>query len=66
MNINNKDNQLMISKQMYLAVLENEIRILFEHYYNIHAEGTGHYNTAVHVLHERMAEIALENKYNVY
>jgi hypothetical protein len=50
-------NQFFTSREEYIAVLENEVEILRRYYYSPSAEGTGHYNTAIGVLTERIAEL---------
>jgi hypothetical protein len=50
-------NQFFTSREEYIAVLENEVEILRRYYYNPAAEGTGHYNTAISVLSERINEL---------
>ena len=41
----------------YLAVLRNEVNTLQKEYYKPQEEGTGHFNTAVMVLKQRIKEI---------
>jgi hypothetical protein len=48
-----------IDKEQYIAVLEKEISVL-QSRYDPSQEGTGHYNTAIHVLQNRVAELELE------
>jgi hypothetical protein len=43
--------------EMYLAVLRKERETLLKEYYDPHAEGTGHFNTAAYVLEMRINEI---------
>jgi outer membrane protein assembly factor BamD (BamD/ComL family) len=50
-------NQFFTSREEYIAVLENEVEILRRYYYSPSAEGTGHYNTAISVLTERINEL---------
>lgn len=50
-------NQFFTSREEYIAVLENEVEILRRYYYNPAAEGTGHYNTTISVLTERINEL---------
>ena len=46
-----------ISKEEYVAVLQTEVETLRRYYYDPHAEGTGHFNTAISVLEQRIKEI---------
>jgi len=46
-----------ITKEEYIAVLETEKEVLLRYYYNIDAEGTGHFNTAAGVLQQRIDEL---------
>ncbi len=46
-----------ITKKTHLKVLEKEINILEKKYYKPNSGGTGHYNTAISVLKERMNDI---------
>jgi hypothetical protein len=41
----------------YLAVLRNEVANLQRDYYKPNEEGTGHFNTAISVLKQRIKEI---------
>ena len=41
----------------YLAVLHNEVNTLQKEYYKPQGEGTGHFNTAITVLNQRIKEI---------
>lgn len=41
----------------YLAVLRNEVNTLQKEYYKPQGEGTGHFNTAITVLKQRIQEI---------
>ena len=50
-------NQFFTSREEYVAVLENEVEILRRYYYSPATEGTGHYNTAISVLTERIGEL---------
>lgn len=43
-------------KEDYIQVLEKEISVL-KGRYNPNSEGTGHYNTAISVLEDRVKEI---------
>jgi hypothetical protein len=42
---------------MYLAILNNEIAVLKREYFKPQEEGTGHFNTAISVLQQRVDEI---------
>ena len=42
---------------MYLAILNNEIAVLKRDYFKPQEEGTGHFNTAISVLQQRVDEI---------
>jgi hypothetical protein len=44
------------SREEYVAVLMNEIETL-RRYYKPSEEGTGHFNTAINVLEQRIKEI---------
>jgi hypothetical protein len=48
------------SNEEYVAVLETEAETLRRYYYNPDQEGTGHFNTAVTVLENRIKEIKNE------
>lgn len=41
----------------YLAVLRNEVATLQREYYKPNEEGTGHFNTAISVLKQRIQEL---------
>jgi hypothetical protein len=41
----------------YLAVLRNEVATLQREYYKPNEEGTGHFNTAISVLKQRIGEL---------
>lgn len=41
----------------YLAVLRNEVATLQREYYKPNEEGTGHFNTAIGVLKQRIQEL---------
>jgi hypothetical protein len=45
------------TKEEYIAVLETEAETLRRYYYNPDAEGTGHFNTAISVLEQRIEEL---------
>jgi len=45
------------SREEYVAVLMNEIETLRRYYYKPAEEGTGHFNTAINVLENRINEL---------
>ena len=47
----------VLTKQEYIAVLENEREILLRHYFKPEVEDTGHFNTAASVLEIRINEL---------
>jgi hypothetical protein len=53
--------RMWTAKTQYIAVLRKEIQVLKTRY-NPEIEGTGHFNTAISVLEERVKE--LENELN--
>lgn len=46
-----------ISTETYIEVLKMEIEVLKKYYYKPDATGTGHYNTAISVLEERIQHV---------
>lgn len=48
---------MTIDKDTYIQVLENEITVLKNKYFKPHEEGTGHFNTAISVLKQRIEDI---------
>lgn len=46
-----------IDKDTYIQVLQNEIKVLKDNYFKPHEEGTGHFNTAIYVLQQRIEDI---------
>jgi hypothetical protein len=48
-----------VDREVYVRVLEKEISVLKSRY-EPSAEGTGHYNTAIGVLEQRVNEISQE------
>ena len=52
-------NQFFTSREEYIAVLQNEVEILRRYYYNPQASGTGHFNTAIGVLEDRIKQLKL-------
>lgn len=49
--------QFTTSRDEYIAVLQNEVETLRRYYYNPNTEGTGHFNTAISVLQDRIKEL---------
>jgi len=49
--------QFFTSREEYIAVLETEVETLRRYYYNPSTEGTGHCNTAISVLEDRIKEL---------
>jgi uncharacterized protein with von Willebrand factor type A (vWA) domain len=49
--------QFFTSREEYIAVLQNEVEILRRYYYNPQTSGTGHFNTAISVLEQRIEEL---------
>lgn len=49
-----------MSKEEYISVLENEVKVLREQYYKPTEGGTGHFNTAIGVLEFRIKELLEE------
>ena len=63
-------NQFFTSREEYIAVLQNEVEILRRYYYKPQSSGTGHFNTAISVLEQRIEELqrmsdAAQNKYGM-
>jgi hypothetical protein len=46
--------QFFTSREEYIFVLKNEVEILRRFYYKPDGQATGHYNTAIGVLEERI------------
>jgi hypothetical protein len=46
-----------VPRREYIAVLQNEIETLKRFYYKPMEEGTGHFNTAISVLTQRIQEL---------
>jgi len=46
-----------LTREEYVAVLQNEIETLRRYYFKPQEEGTGQYNTAISVLESRVQEI---------
>jgi hypothetical protein len=49
--------QFFTSRDEYIAVLQNEVETLRRYYFNPNTEGTGHFNTAISVLEDRIKEL---------
>jgi hypothetical protein len=50
-------NQFFTSREEYIAVLQNEVEILRRYYYKPQSSGTGHFNTTISVLEQRIEEL---------
>lgn len=46
-----------ITREEYIAVLETEMETLSRYYYKPNEGGTGHFNTAISVLKQRIEEL---------
>lgn len=46
-----------VPRREYIAVLQNEVETLKRFYYKPMEEGTGHFNTAISVLTQRIQEL---------
>ena len=46
-----------ITREQYIAVLETEVETLSRYYYKPITEGTGHFNTTIGVLKQRIEEL---------
>jgi hypothetical protein len=46
-----------VPRREYIAVLRNEVETLKRYYYKPTEEGTGHFNTAISVLEQRINEL---------
>jgi hypothetical protein len=49
--------QFFTSREEYIAVLQTEVETLRRFYYNPQGSGTGHFNTTIGVLEDRIKEI---------
>ena len=49
--------QFFTSREEYISVLQNEAETLRRYYYKPNGQATGHYNTAIGVLEERIKEL---------
>jgi len=47
----------IVTKEDYVSVLKNEIEVLKKYYYDETQEGTGHFNTAISVLEQRIKDV---------
>ena len=47
----------MITRQEHIAVLQLEVETLKKYYYDPSTEGTGHFNTAIGVLENRIKDL---------
>ena len=52
-----------MNTEIYIKVLQSEVETLRKDYFKPHMGGTGHFNTAISVLEQRIAE--LKEKHNV-
>jgi len=55
-----------MDKEEYIKVLENEVKVLLNEYYNPREEGTGHFNTAASVLTQRINSIKNSKEIKFY
>ena len=46
-----------VPRREYIAVLQNEVETLKRYYYKPMEEGTGHFNTTISVLEQRIKEL---------
>jgi len=46
-----------VPRREYIAVLQNEVETLKRYYYKPMEEGTGHFNTTISVLEQRINEL---------
>jgi hypothetical protein len=51
--------QFFTSREEYISVLENEVETLKRFYYKPQEEGTGHFNTAIGVLEDRIKQLQI-------
>jgi hypothetical protein len=49
--------QFFTSREEYISVLHNEVETLRRYYYKPEGSATGHYNTAIGVLEDRIKEL---------
>jgi len=50
--------QFFTSREEYIAVLQTEVETLRRYYYKPETSGTGHFNTAISVLEDRIKELS--------
>jgi hypothetical protein len=50
-------NQVFPSREQHIFVLQMEVEILKNYYYKPDGQATGHYNTAIGVLEERIKDL---------
>ena len=50
----------MVDKIDYISVLRNEIAVLKKYYYDETSGGTGHFNTAISVIQNRIEQLEKE------
>ena len=51
--------QFFTGREEYIAVLQTEVETLRRFYYKPQTEGTGHFNTAIGVLEDRIKQLKL-------
>ena len=51
--------QFFTSREEYIAVLQTEVETLRRYYYKPETSGTGHFNTAISVLEDRIKQLRL-------
>ena len=54
--------QFFTSREEYIAVLQTEAETLRRYYYKPNGQATGHYNTAIGVLEERIKELQAQKE----
>lgn len=54
--------QFFTSREEYISVLQMEVLFLKQHYYKPDGQATGHYNTAIGVLEERIKELQAQKE----
>jgi hypothetical protein len=54
--------QIFPSRKQYIFVLQMEVLFLKQHYYKPGGQATGHYNTAIGVLEERIKELQAQKE----
>ena len=53
----NMQQSFYVPRREYIAVLQNEVETLKRYYYKPMEEGTGHFNTTISVLEQRINEL---------